>query len=82
MLLRTTSSGGKGTYDFDYLVMAVRKGYEGYQVIRPTLEEPTAPNEMRFYSDALPASIDADAGQEGRDAWNLERKYGGNDEHP
>ena len=29
---------GDGTYDFDYMVMAVRKGYEDYQVIRPTLE--------------------------------------------
>jgi hypothetical protein len=29
---------GTGTYDFDYLAMAVRKGYENYRVIRPTSE--------------------------------------------
>jgi len=29
---------GDGTYDFDYMVMAVRKGYEDYQVIRPASE--------------------------------------------
>lgn len=29
---------GRGNYDFDYLVMAVRLGYEDYQVIRPTDE--------------------------------------------
>ena len=29
---------GNGTYDFDFLVMAVRKGYEDYQVIRPVSE--------------------------------------------
>ena len=27
-------AGGNGTYDFDYTVMAVRKGYEDYRVIR------------------------------------------------
>lgn len=36
---------GKGTYDFDYLVMAVRKGYEEYQVIRATLQAQPAPVE-------------------------------------
>lgn len=30
--------GGTGTYDFDYLVMAVRTGHEDFQVIRPALE--------------------------------------------
>ncbi len=35
---------GTGSYDFDYLVMAVRQGYEDYQVIRPDMEEePTEP---------------------------------------
>lgn len=29
---------GDGTYDFDYTVMAVRKGHEDYQVIRSALE--------------------------------------------
>ena len=29
---------GTGTYDFDYLVTAVRKGYEDFQVIRSALE--------------------------------------------
>ena len=29
---------GRGTYDFDYLVTCVRKGYEDYEVIRPKLE--------------------------------------------
>ncbi len=28
---------GDGSYDFDYVVMAVRKGYEDYQVIRPAM---------------------------------------------
>jgi hypothetical protein len=31
-------SDGTGTYDFDYLVMAVREGYEDYRVIRGTSE--------------------------------------------
>jgi hypothetical protein len=30
---------GTGTYDFDYLVMAVRDGYQDYKVIRPKEEE-------------------------------------------
>ena len=30
--------GGQGTYDFDYLVTAVRKGYEDYRVVRPATE--------------------------------------------
>jgi hypothetical protein len=34
---------GTGTYDFDYLVMAVRRGYEDYEVIRPTLAGQPAP---------------------------------------
>lgn len=29
---------GAGTYDFDWRVEAVRRGYEDYQVIRPTAE--------------------------------------------
>lgn len=29
---------GQGTYDFDYLVMVVREGYENYQVFRPAYE--------------------------------------------
>ena len=28
---------GKGNYEFDYNIMAVRKGYEDYQVIQPEL---------------------------------------------
>ncbi len=32
--------GGDGTYEFDYLVTAVRKGFEDYRVIRPSLEGP------------------------------------------
>ncbi len=31
-------AGGDGTYDFDYMVTAVRKGYENYQVIRSAIE--------------------------------------------
>ncbi len=31
-------SKGNGTYDFDYIVTAARKGHEDYQVIRPTLK--------------------------------------------
>lgn len=31
-------AGGKGNYEFDYMVMAVRSGYEDYQVIREKLE--------------------------------------------
>lgn len=36
---------GTGTYDFNYMVMAVRKGYENYRVIRPMGERllPPAP---------------------------------------
>ena len=30
--------GGTGTYDFDFLVMAVRTGHEDFQVIRPALD--------------------------------------------
>ena len=29
---------GTGSYDFSYTIMAVRKGYEDYQVIRPSTE--------------------------------------------
>lgn len=39
---------GEGTYDFDYMIMAVRKGHEDYQVIRPALE---------VHSDEAEASI-------------------------
>lgn len=28
---------GNGSYDFDYMIMAVRKGFEDYQVIRSTV---------------------------------------------
>ncbi len=31
-------ASGDGSYDFDYMVMAVRKGHEDYQVIRSALE--------------------------------------------
>ncbi len=31
--------GGKGTYEFDYLLIDVRSGHEGFQVIRPTLRD-------------------------------------------
>ncbi len=31
-------TNGDGTYDFDYMVMAVRKGHEDYRVIRSALE--------------------------------------------
>jgi len=38
---------GTGTYDFDYTVMAVRKGYEDYRVIRPASEGlPAEPTEI------------------------------------
>lgn len=34
---------GKGSYEFDYMITAVRKGYENFQVIQPTrLGRPTA----------------------------------------
>jgi hypothetical protein len=35
--------GGSGTYDFDYMVMAVRQGHEDYRVIRPDTEGRPAP---------------------------------------
>ena len=36
-------NGGKGTYDFDYMITAVRKGHEGFQVIQSTrLDRPTS----------------------------------------
>ena len=28
-------AGGRGSYGFDYYIMAVRRGYEDYKVIRP-----------------------------------------------
>jgi hypothetical protein len=31
-------NNGNGSYDFDFMVLAVRKGHEDYQVIRPALE--------------------------------------------
>ncbi len=31
-------AGGTGTYDFDYVAMAVRKGHEDFRVIRPASE--------------------------------------------
>jgi hypothetical protein len=31
-------NNGNGSYDFDFMVTAVRKGHEDYQVIRPALE--------------------------------------------
>jgi len=34
---------GTGTYDVDYLVTAVRKGYENYQVIEPAPAKPITP---------------------------------------
>lgn len=34
--------GGRGSYEFDYLVMGVRRGYEDYEVIRPTEKARTA----------------------------------------
>lgn len=38
LVIRELDSG-EGTYDFDYLVMAVRRGYEDYEVIRPAVLE-------------------------------------------
>jgi hypothetical protein len=35
--VRELNNGG-GTYDFDFMVTAVRKGHEDYQVIRPSIE--------------------------------------------
>jgi hypothetical protein len=32
-------ANGTGTYEFDYYIMAVRRGYEDYKVIRPIQEE-------------------------------------------
>lgn len=34
-------NNGSGTYDFDFMVTAVRKGHEDYQVIRPAMEMPS-----------------------------------------
>ncbi len=34
--------GGKGTYEFDYLLIDVRSGHEGFKVIRPTLSGRTS----------------------------------------
>jgi hypothetical protein len=33
-------ANGTGSYDFDYMVVAVRKGYEDFKVIRPNSEYP------------------------------------------
>lgn len=38
--------GGKGTYDFDYMVMAVKKGFENYEVIRPSMKLVRSPVEV------------------------------------
>ena len=32
--------GGEGTYQFDWVAMAVRKGYENFEVLRETLPDP------------------------------------------
>jgi len=37
-------NNGSGTYDFDFMVTAVRKGHEDYQVIRPAMK--TQPAEL------------------------------------
>jgi hypothetical protein len=34
-------NNGNGTYDFDFMVTAVRKGHEDYQVIRPAMKTPS-----------------------------------------
>ena len=31
-------ANGRGNYQFDYIIMAVRLGYEDFQVIRPALD--------------------------------------------
>jgi len=46
---------GKGSYEFDYLVMAVRKGYEDYQVIKPCMDPDfddgiDAPDEIKSFN--------------------------------
>lgn len=37
---------GTGTYEFDFTVTAVRKGYENYEVVRPNLE--SQPAQLQF----------------------------------
>ena len=58
-------NGGTGTYDFDYLVMAVRAGYEGYRVIRdadeaqagfPSEERPDASETEEEDVEPIPAA--------------------------
>jgi hypothetical protein len=44
-------NGGNGNYDFDYMVMAVRKGYENYQVIRSIDEDEMQPVESAASSN-------------------------------
>ena len=39
-------ANGDGTYKFNYMVMAVRKGHEDYQVVRPALQ--TKPGEAEL----------------------------------
>ncbi len=39
-------NNGSGTYDFDYMVIAVRKGYEDYHVIHSALEAKPAKPEV------------------------------------
>lgn len=44
-------ANGDGNYDFDYMVMAVRKGHEDYQVIRSPLEAKPAEAELSAEED-------------------------------
>jgi hypothetical protein len=59
---------GTGTYDFDYMVMAVRKGHEDYEVIRPasvtarpSSEDVSLSSVQNTYLDDAPSS---DKGEE------------------
>jgi hypothetical protein len=51
-------NNGSGTYDFDFMVTAVRKEHEDYQVIRPAMK--TQPPQLGVAPGTAP-----DAGPEG-----------------
>ena len=44
-------AGGRGDYEFDWRVEAVRKGYENYQVVRPWKR--SEPDEARAWQNRL-----------------------------
>jgi hypothetical protein len=57
-------NGGKGSYDFDFTVMAVRKGHEDYRVIRPASESRAVEAEQEPAQIEQGSIIDRDSAME------------------